>query len=67
MRLVVAALALSTAAAVGGNCKNVCLNARKPEYYADCQTEHCTAGGTCSEDCQDCFGDVYNVMLKHDH
>ena len=54
----------------GGNCENLCKNARKPVYYADCITSHCTPGCAdftnitackCSVECQGCFADVYNA------
>ena len=69
--VLIALLALPAAfAGGGGNCKNLCSNARKPKYYATCQSEHCNKTGacvsnaatacTCSEDCQECFADVYD-------
>ena len=65
--LLIAALCTLPAALAGsgGNCKNLCMNARKDIYYADCITEHCNAACNatcaCSADCQECFADVYNA------
>mgnify|MGYP000852609515 CR=1 FL=1 len=58
-----------SSAASGGNCKNLCENAMKDMYFQNCLNEHsciecqCVNCGncTCSEECQECYDDVYNA------
>merc|ERR1712159_31613 len=73
LALTVAAASVAPTLAAGGNCKNLCQNAQKPQYFDSCISEHCeivpdscrnattvTDECKCSEECQGCFNDIFD-------